>query len=433
MLVRTPDGRAAHLTYCTNVHPGETAADATKIVRGPVRAVREALRDRIGDVVTKQPFAVGLRWSAAAARTLRHDDHARRAFERALTEIDGDALTVNAFPASGFHRPGLGSQVYEPDWHAPARVAYTLDVAKVLATLPTTAAFQSISTVPGSFKAFGGNDLDAIAKHFVDVARAFAELEERTGRQVALAVEPEPGCSFERTDEWIRFYDEHLRLAARHDGVTDETLHRHVGTCLDTCHQAVWYEDLVDVVRRLADAEIPVFKVQLSSALRLEAADDAVLTSTDDAVRELASFDEPVYLHQTVARTRGGELRYFEDIPEFVRAVEMTTATPQDEDEAFIAARSHFHVPIYRDDLGTLATTRADLERTLTALPRLDPMPHLEIETYSWGVMPERRHVAADTERLTDDIVREYDWVIGRLPVIPTATTTRPSDEETHA
>ena len=51
--------------------------------------------------------------------------------------------------------------------------------------------------------------------------------------------------------------------------------------------------------------------------------------------------------------------------------------------------RVHFHVPVDAEALGALGTTRADLRRALaTVAEDLDYSPHLEVETYTWEVLP---------------------------------------------
>jgi len=54
------DGGRAHLTYCSNIHPGETWAEVRANLEGYVPSVRD-------QVAPGQPFGVGLRLSAQAA------------------------------------------------------------------------------------------------------------------------------------------------------------------------------------------------------------------------------------------------------------------------------------------------------------------------------------------------------------------------------
>jgi hypothetical protein len=52
-------GESGHLTYCTNVHRGETWDEVWDVLRNDVLAVRE-------DVAPDQAFAIGLRLSGVA-------------------------------------------------------------------------------------------------------------------------------------------------------------------------------------------------------------------------------------------------------------------------------------------------------------------------------------------------------------------------------
>jgi hypothetical protein len=45
-------------------------------------------------------------------------------------------------------------------------------------------------------------------------------------------------------------------------------------------------------------------------------------------------------------------------------------------------------VPVNAESIGPLQTTRADLKRALNEVAALDYAPHLEVETYTWHVLP---------------------------------------------
>jgi hypothetical protein len=74
----------------------------------------------------------------------------------------------------------------------------------------------------------------------------------------------------------------------------------------------------------------------------------------------------------------------------------------------------HFHVPIHRARFGRIGTTRAFLEAALQQLAAAGPLPHLEIETYTWGVLPEGERPRGDRE-LMRGIAREVSFVVGEL------------------
>ena len=149
-------------------------------------------------------------------------------------------------------------------------------------------------------------------------------------------------------------------------------LPRHLGLCYDVCHAAVEYEDPAASLAALAAAGVPVHKLQLSSALRIERVDAA-------ARGALAAFDEPTYLHQVVAR-RGADLSRIADLPE---ALGRGAAADGEE------WRVHFHVPIFVAELADFGTTQDFLAQVL-ALHRAAPLsPHLKVETSTWDVLPE--------------------------------------------
>jgi hypothetical protein len=100
------------------------------------------------------------------------------------------------------------------------------------------------------------------------------------------------------------------------------------------------------------------------------------------ALEALAHYVEPRYLHQTLARAEDGTT---------LRTVDLATALVLDPPEAFLRAetwRVHFHVPVNQEALGPLGTTRTQLKQALTGVSALDYAPHLEVETYTWEVLP---------------------------------------------
>ena len=73
--------------------------------------------------------------------------------------------------------------------------------------------------------------------------------------------------------------------------------------------------------------------------------------------------------------------------------------------------RVHFHVPVFLDNLGEFSSTQFFITEAL-ALHAANPLSeHLEVETYTWDVLPE----AYKTQSLDDAIARELDWVRNEL------------------
>jgi sugar phosphate isomerase/epimerase len=385
-----------HLTYCTNVHPGESWPEVRATLEREVVAVKRR-------VSPAAPFGLGLRLSDAAVRTLEAPAE-REALQALLAAHGLYVFTLNGFPYGPFHGRPVKERVYRPDWLEDERLAYANRLARLLAALLPDGVEGSISTVPGAFRprAEAVADCAAMAARLVDHALLLHELRERTGRVLACALEPEPGCALETVAETVGFLETHVLAAAartrfeRATGLAgaraEEALRRHLGVCLDVCHAAVEFEDPDDAVGRLRRAGIRIAKVQLSTGLRVRAPDAA----TRDA---LAAFADDVYLHQVVVRRAAG-LERFLDLPQALAA----GATGGE-------WRVHFHVPVFREHLGPFENTQDVLARVL-ALQAAEPLSaHLEVETYSWGMLPPE-HRGAD---VVDDVARELAWVAARL------------------
>lgn len=396
MRLRDPSG--CHLTYCTNIHPGESWPEVRANLHRHLPAVKRLVAPDV-------PFGIGLRLSAAAAAALRAPDE-RAELKRFLAEGGFYVFTINGFPYGTFHGARVKEAVYQPDWRDEARLDYTNLLADLLADLmPDDPGLEgSVSTVPGTFRpnAAAPGAVGRMAEMMVRHAAHLVGVERRTGRTVALAIEPEPFCFLETIDETARFFEDHLfaadsraRLAALAGldlGQAEEALHRHLGVCLDLCHAAVEFEDPDAMLARLRASGIRVTKMQLSAGLRIAEAGDATAAL-------LRPFNDDVYLHQVVACGPGGLTRHL-DLPQAF---------------ADLAAgdewRVHFHVPIFLEDLGAFATTQPFLAAVLARHREAPVSAHLEVETYTWDVLPERYRTV---DQVTA-IARELDWVRRQL------------------
>ena len=406
MRMALPSG-PAHLTYCTNVHRGESWAETFEALRCHLPAVkRRAAPDR--------PMGVGLRLSAVAAETLDRPAEldALRDF---LACHDLYVFTINGFPYGPFHGQRVKEGVYAPDWRAPERLAYTDRLATLLASLlpDEPGLVGSVSTVPGAFldAASVPGARDQIAAALLAHAAHLVRIERETGRRIALAIEPEPMCLLKTTAETVAFIEDHLlsvaalarfgSLAACGRAEAEALIRRHVGLCLDVCHAAVEFEVPAESLALLRGAGVAVPKMQLSSALAVPNVDDA-------AARTLRRFDDGVYLHQVVERRAGGELVRFLDLPEALAAREEADRAADDSGEW----RVHCHVPVFHGSpLGALATTQPVLVEMLAAQREEGVSTHLEIETYTWDVLPpELRDRGLDAA-----IAREIAWVREKL------------------
>ena len=390
-----------HLTYSTLVHPGDTWEQMWDSLTTYVPKVKARVAPDV-------PFGVCLRLSANSAQTLvdRPDERERlRAF---LAENDLYVYTVNAFPYGAFKGQRVKEQVYEPDWRSEERTQYTKNVAEVLAEIAPPELAPSIQSAPLGFKPRVTDDsvVASYTEHVLRVAAHLVELEDRTGRTVTLALEPEPMCFLETTDETIAYFSEHLysgaaaqRLAAL-SGLSQAGAHgalrRHVGIVYDACHQAIEYEDMGESLGALRDAGIPIFKLQQAAAVQ-------VPQVGDDAVDALERYADTVYLTQTFER-RDGELRRFVHLEDAIAAYR---ADPGGSREW----RVHFHVPVFLDELGPFRSTRFAIADQLAYHREHDVSHQLEIETYTWDVLPaELKH-----GDIVEYVTRELEWVRGQL------------------
>jgi hypothetical protein len=68
-------------------------------------------------------------------------------------------------------------------------------------------------------------------------------------------------------------------------------------------------------------------------------------------------------------------------------------------------------VPIFLDDLGQFRTTRFAIEDGLRFHKKNPLSRHLEVETYTWDVLPENLKKGD----IVDNVCRELEWVKGQL------------------
>ena len=367
------------LGYCANVHPAETLAEAWTALRLHAPHLRSRL---------KGPVGVGLYLPWAVAEPLATRPESAEGFRDFLASAGLEAFTANAFPIGGFHARRVKEAVYRPDWTTPRRLDFTVMAGRALAALIPAGSTGTVSTLPVGWK---GDSLDRLAleraaANLLSVAETFRQIRDGSGRTLVLCLEPEPLCVLETSEETAAFFERYLLPAG-------SELTRHLGVCLDTCHLAVGFEEPAAAVRRLAP--LGIAKVQISSALAVK--DPA---RHPEAVSALCAFDEERYLHQLACRTPTGVHR-LTDLPHLDPSAEPWASAPE--------WRCHFHVPVDRESFGPLGTTRGWIEKALPELRKLPSQPHYEVETYTWGVLPETER-PRDPESLAEGLAREMLW-----------------------
>jgi sugar phosphate isomerase/epimerase len=394
-----------HLTYCTNIHPGNGWAE----VDANIRRFAPALKQRLSPA---KPFGLGLRLSARDARELL--EGTRLSELRAYLDAEGLYVAlINGFPHGSFHRTAVKADVYAPDWRDDERVRYTLDLVEILGALLPDGLDGGVSTAPLSYKSWvpspTARDWTTFVSNVVRVAEALVRLRTRRGTFVHLDIEPEPDCLIEHSDEFIDFFAQHLLpeggpLLAAALGCTLEDarahLTDHVRICFDCCHFAVEFEDPAAALDRLKSAGIAVGRVQLSSALQVTFPEEQAATAA--ITGRLRRFADSTYLHQVIERRDGHPLRHFADLGEALDA-----GAPA----AGAEWRIHFHVPLFAGTYEGLGSTQ-DYVRTILEMAAASRFAgHFEIETYTWDVLPAGLKID-----LLDSIRREYEWVLESFP-----------------
>jgi len=389
-----------HLTYSTLVHPGDTWDEMWTSLATYVPKVKAR-------VAPNEPFGVSLRLSASSAETLVQSRSERDKLKKFLADGDMYLYTVNAFPYGPFKNQIVKEQVYEPDWRSEERTRYTINVADVLADVVPEGVSPSIQSSPLGFKprVTGADVIASFTQHVLRVAAHLVALADRTGRTVTLALEPEPWCFLETTDETVAYFRDHLysgagatalaKLAGIPISEAHIALRRHVGVVFDICHQAVQYENIAESLQKLVDAGVPIFKLQEAAAMR-------VPNVTQKIVDTLARYAKTIYLTQTVEKADGKLTRYL-NLEDALKAWHSNPTARE--------WRTHFHVPVFLDNLGDIGTTRFAIEDALK-FHKANPLSRqLEIETYTWDVLPEH----LKTGDIVDYVSREIEWVRSQL------------------
>lgn len=388
-----------HLTYCLNIHPGESWSDNFTAIQEKALAVKTR-------VCPDQWFGLGLRLGQHAAARLAGDEALIEQARGFFADHEMYPFSVNAFPYGRFHAGPVKEKVYAPDWRTPERRDYTMQVADVLTHFLPPEVDGSISTVPCSFKPWITKDEEqvAMAKNLAVVVAYLAAIRDDTGQEIHLGLEPEPDCFLETTVETVAFFNNHVLTTGVDEVVrllrcdrthAEAVMRRHLGVCFDTCHVALQYEDPLNSLRTYMAEGIRISKIQLSAALA--APNNPV---TWDALKQ---FNETVYLHQTKAMLNYGGIAAWYDLP---------TAIEEGSEIAEIdEVRVHFHVPLFFTSAGALGSTVSTLTPEFFHELRKGVTSHLEIETYTFDVLPPELNPGD----VVKSVSREYSWVLHEL------------------
>nr|ACM89415.1 scytonemin-related hypothetical protein [Chlorogloeopsis sp. Cgs-089] len=393
-----------HLTYCTNIHPGESWQE----VFANLEKYIPDLKSRLSPTA---PFGIGLRLADIAAKQILESNNLAQ-FKDWLTQEDLYVFTLNGFPYGGFHQQVVKDQVYAPDWSTQERLNYTLSLTRILATLLPEGLNGGISTLPLSYKPWWEKDQatgETVMKNscfnLASVVTEMIRIYEDTGKLLHIDLEPEPDGLIENASEVIDFFQNWLLPIGGNylseklnieQSLAETKLLEHVRICYDTCHFSVEYEEPKSVFARLQSAGIKIGKIQISAAIKVKIPAETEKRSL--IVERLRPFAESTYLHQVIERRSDGTLYHYPDL---------ITALPHLDKSLAEEWRTHFHVPIFIHDYHILQSTQDDIAAILQLLKTNNACQHLEIETYTWDVLPSEIKID-----LLTSIQREYEWVV---------------------
>jgi hypothetical protein len=399
-----PDGYF-HLTYCTKIHPGT----GWEVLCNHLRTQVPLLKDRLSP---DQPFGLGLRLAATESQELLTGGNLEE-LQKFLAAQGLYVFTLNGFPYGAFHGgQRVKAQVFAPDWREETRVRYTLRLIEILRRLLPLGMEGSISTSPLSYKPWikvgDTAALEQITANLTSIVERLTRIKEEDGTLIHLDLEPEPDGLVENSGEVAAFFRDWLlpraapllaHRAGIHLSAAREHFLEHIRVCLDTCHLAVAYEDPVAALECLEREGIKVGKVQITAGLKVILPKEAAARGS--LARQLQDFAASPYLHQVLARRHRGGLRQFPDLAEALPYL----AASRDREW-----RVHFHTPLFVEGHQMLFSTRDETRAVLDLLRERGFCRHLEIETYTWEILP------PDLKKdLVDSLELEYLWVLDNL------------------
>ena len=313
----------SHLSYCTNIHPGETWEEVFQQLKTYVPGLKNNLSP-------DQNFGIGLRLSDQASRQLLNANHLE-AFKAWLQTENAYVFTMNGFPFGGFHRQKVKDLVHRPDWTTPDRANYTNRLFNILVQLLPENITGGISTSPLSYKHWHATTdqmqqvYQKSTEHLAEVVAELIRIKKSTGRSMHLDIEPEPDGMLENSIEVLDYFSQWLLpVGSKHlqEGLgisahqAEAAFREHIQLCYDVCHFAVAYEDHQKAIDRFEEEGWQIGKIQISAALKAD-------LPTDQIERQLVKqafeqFNESTYLASSSCQ---GQRRVTSAVPRFRRGL----------------------------------------------------------------------------------------------------------------
>jgi len=266
---------SGHLSYCTNIHPGESWPDHFEALKRSFPYIKS-------QVSNDQPMGIGLRLSNAASLELIRDEELA-AFKGWLSVNNAYVFTMNGFPYGDFHHAVVKDKVHAPDWTNLERREYTLRLFRILEKLLPPDMDGGISTSPLSYKywfeteAARAEAKKTATQNILHVVEELIRIKRSKGMLLHLDIEPEPDGLLETGAEFIDWFENDLVPMARQVLVqnlqmtaeqAESSVKEHVCLCYDVCHFAIGYEPHSAIIEELSRKGIRIGKIQISAALK---------------------------------------------------------------------------------------------------------------------------------------------------------------------
>ena len=398
--------KAGHLSYCTNIHAGESWDDHFRALQQNFPAIKEAISP-------EAPMGIGLRLSNQASLEILEANKLDE-FKNWLYQTGSYVFTMNGFPYGGFHHTRVKDQVHAPDWTTTERVDYTKRLFTILAQLLPDEIDGGISTSPLSYR-YWHKDADTLNQAIVrattnllEVVQLLISIRNQTGKILHLDIEPEPDGLLETGNEFITWFEQYLlpvgipiisNTFQIDAAAAEQLIKEHCNLCYDICHFAIGFEDHATVMEQLDAKGLKIGKFQISAALKSSLIGNSEKRTAIQSA--FALYNEPVYLHQVVARLENGRLLRYPDLSEALQDFEHNGVQEW---------RAHFHVPVFEANFGLLESSRTDIETVLALHQVKHRTHHLEVETYTWEVLAPEVKLP-----IGQSIIRELQWVLDQL------------------
>lgn len=377
------------LTYCSNIFAGDTWTKVFQNLKINIPFLKSKLSIHM-------PFGIGLRLSNKAAEELLMNDNLDN-FKLWLDQANCYVATLNGFVYGNFYGKQVKEKVYEPDWSTKERASFNISLIDILSHLPGIE--LGFSTSPLAYKFCIGRKydhkfFDKVCHNLLLLVKKMMLIFQATNKIIHIDFEPEGDCLLETIEDVVDFFNKFIFGQVAHKlsydlqiTLSDAINHikRHLRICYDICHQSVQFEDHIKNFSFLEKMGIKIGKIQISSALRFKESG------------AIDQFEDNVYLHQTVVKNSEGILKKYRDLDQAI-------GKPGDE------FRVHFHLPIFVEKYGDFLSTNNDILDVLCFLKNHPITSCLEIETYTWQVLPYELQLD-----LISSIQKEYEWVIEKL------------------